>query len=404
MTPVATGHAIAHMDADSDTPSIVHGLGCYLPMTENWIFRLIKYVPACRQLVAAPRFTDNGFDLPQVEFLRPPFQVPPSRFATIMRLLDACLSKLYPLYLRARLRNRQISIFHSHFANIGWNYRHLASALGAKHVVSFYGWDYAHLGHTRPRWKRRIRQLFLDADLLVCEGPHGAATLAGLGCPTDKIRVCRLGVETDRIPVHARLKRRGELKLLQIASLREKKGHVYTVRAFIEAAADCPGATLTLVGSGDAAIIDEVRGMIDSAGLTDRVTLLPTIDFSRLHAFMADYHVFIHPSVHTPSMDCEGGAPIVLLDAQATGMPVIATRHCDIPSEVIEGSTGLLVDERDVDGLADAIRRFYSMEQAEYDAFAGQARAHVCEQFDARACSFRLAEIYRQLAQGGDVA
>jgi colanic acid/amylovoran biosynthesis glycosyltransferase len=375
-------------------------------MTENWIFRLIKYVPACRQLVAAPRFTDNAFDLPQVEFLRPPFQAwfsRLSRFPAPIRLVDWLVSKLYPLYLRARLQGRSISVFHSHFANIGWNYRHLASALGAMHVVSFYGWDYTHLGHTRPRWKRRIRQLFRDADLLVCEGPHGAATLVGLGCPEEKIWVCRLGVETDQIPVYVRTKHRGELKLLQIASFREKKGHVYTVRAFIEATADCGGVTLTLVGSGDAAIIDEVRALVDSAGLGDRVTLLPTIDFSRLHAFMVDYHVFIHPSVHTPSMDCEGGAPVVLLDAQATGMPVIATTHCDIPSEVIDGSTGLLVDERDVGGLADAIKHFCSMEQAEYDSFAQRARAHVCERFDARSCSSELGKIYRQLARGGDI-
>jgi colanic acid/amylovoran biosynthesis glycosyltransferase len=92
---------------------------------------------------------------------------------------------------------------------------------------------------------------------------------------------------------------------------------------------------------------------------------------------------------------------VVLLDAQATGMPVIATRHCDIPSEVIEGSTGLLVDERDVHGLADAIRRFCSMDQAEYDTFARHASAHVCEQFDARTCSAALAEVYHELANPG---
>lgn len=389
---------------DCHAPCVVHGLDCYLPMTENWIFRLIRYVPGCRQLVVAPRFLDNDFYLPQVEYLRSPLQLPEIAVAGLRRLgqlANAVLARLYRPYVRLRLRHRRIAIFHSHFANNGWHYRRLAAALGARHVVSFYGWDYTHLGHVRPRWQGRIRQLFREADLLVCEGPHGAATLAGLGCPAHKIRVCKLGVETDRIPVHARGKRAGELRLLQIASFREKKGHVYTARAFIEAAADCPGASLTLVGSGDAAILGEVRGMIASAGLADRFTMLPGIDFSRLHAFMADYHVFIHPSVHTPQMDCEGGAPVVLLDAQATGMPVIATRHCDIPSEVIEGSTGLLVDERDVHGLADAIRRFCAMEQTEYDAFAAHARAHVIGQFDARACSAALAEIYRQLAQDG---
>lgn len=68
---------------------------------------------------------------------------------------------------------------------------------------------------------------------------------------------------------------------------------------------------------------------------------------------------------------------------------------------MVEGSTGLLLDERDVDGLADAIRRFCTMEQAEYCAFAPRVRAHVLAHFDARACSAALAEAYRGLATPG---
>ncbi len=388
-----------------DVPYVMHGLDCYLPMTENWILRLIRYLPRYRQLVAASRFLENDFYVPQIEYLRSPIQIPrlSPGLEGLRKLAESALARLYRPYVHLRLRNRRIAILHSHFANNGWHYRGLASAIGARHVVSFYGWDYAHLGFVRPQWQGRIRQLLRDADLLVCEGPHGAQTLAGLGCPVEKIRVCPLGVETDRIPVHARSKRNGELRLLQVASLREKKGHVYTVRAFLLAAADCPGITLTLVGSGDSEILEELRTMIVSADLTDRVTLLPGIDFSSLHDFMADYHVFIHPSVHTSQMDCEGGAPVVLLDAQATGMPVIATRHCDIPSEVIEGRTGVLVEERDVKGLADAIRRFSAMDQAEYDEFSARARAHVCEGFEARECSARLAAIYDELLQGDEL-
>jgi colanic acid/amylovoran biosynthesis glycosyltransferase len=123
--------------------------------------------------------------------------------------------------------------------------------------------------------------------------------------------------------------------------------------------------------------------------------MIPGLDFLKLHDFMRDYHVFIHPSFRTSTKDCEGGAPIVLLDAQATGMPVISTLHCDIPQEVVHGSTGLLVPERDVDGLAAAITRFYEMDQLEYDGFASKARSHVVDQFDARECAARMADIYR---------
>ena len=68
---------------------------------------------------------------------------------------------------------------------------------------------------------------------------------------------------------------------------------------------------------------------------------------------MEGYHVFIQPSCYTATRDCEGGAPLVLLNAQATGMPVITTTHCDIPDEVIHNETGLLTAERDIEGLVD---------------------------------------------------
>jgi colanic acid/amylovoran biosynthesis glycosyltransferase len=98
--------------------------------------------------------------------------------------------------------------------------------------------------------------------------------------------------------------------------------------------------------------------------------------------------------------DCEGGAPIVLLDAKATGMPIISTRHCDIPQEVVDGVTGILSEEGDIDGLADAIRVFYRMPGADYLAYAHAARRHVELDFDARICASRMEALYRGLANG----
>ncbi len=386
----------------SARPTVLHCFGTYLGTTENWAFRLIRHVPGCRQLVAAHRFLDNDFYVPEIEYLRPPVQLgamPRSALKRAWHLADSVHARFYPHYLAWRLRHQRIDIVHSHFANIGWRYRKLASALGALHAISFYGWDYEHLSTIRPEWKSRMSQMFAEADLLICEGRHGAATLARMGCPEHKIRVCRLGVEPDRIPVFRRKKQPGELRLLQIASFREKKGHLYSIRAFADASMNCPNSTLTLVGSGDATALKALRVTAIETGVENRVHFVPALDFAQLHEFMRGYHVFIHPSVHSALNDCEGGAPVVLLDAQATGMPVISTRHCDIPEEVVDGSTGLLSDERDVIGLSDAIRRFYLMDQTEYDGFADRARTHVSTHFESHTCSARLGALYAEAMQ-----
>jgi colanic acid/amylovoran biosynthesis glycosyltransferase len=96
-------------------------------------------------------------------------------------------------------------------------------------------------------------------------------------------------------------------------------------------------------------------------------------------------------------MECEGGAPVVLLDAQMVGLPVISTFHCDIPEEVIDGVTGLLSNEKDIDSLRDDISRFYRMDDSEYQTFSKNARKHVAENYDSRKNSIALKSVYEEV-------
>ena len=67
---------------------------------------------------------------------------------------------------------------------------------------------------------------------------------------------------------------------------------------------------------------------------------------------MKNADIFIQPSVTSQSGDTEGGAPTVILEAQAAGMPVIATTHADIPNIVVPGKSALLSAEKDSIGLS----------------------------------------------------
>jgi colanic acid/amylovoran biosynthesis glycosyltransferase len=378
----------------------LHCFGSYLPITENWAYRLVSNQRDTERLVASPSFLDNDFYPAGMTYLRSPLQ---PRMSTSDGSLRAFLQRrqarlnayVYPRYLRWLLRRRRIDVVHSHFAHVGWKFRDLARQLRAAHVVSFYGLDYVQMQSLEPAWKERLPRLFAQADLFVCEGPHGAGLLAGQGCPESKIQIGKLGVDPDSIPFHARRKDAGQLRLLQLASFREKKGHLDTIGAFASAIRDCPNIHLTLAGASPGPILDQVTAEIDRRNLAAHVTLMPGIALDALHGFMRDYDVFIHPSRHAADGDCEGGAPIVLLDAQATGMPVIATRHCDIPQEVVDGVTGILTEEGDVEGLADAIRVFHEMPPETYLGYAAAARRHVECHFDVRDCATHMESLYR---------
>lgn len=386
----------------NSTPlGVLHSVDSYLRTTENWIYRQIKHQRHIRRYVASDRFLECNFDLSEVHFLRSPLQpmlVKASQFIRFRRMARALTRISYQIFLWLSLRREKIDIVHSHFAHVGWLYRKLARRLHAKHVVSFYGWDYAHMAEVDPAWYPRLKEMYTKADCFVCEGLYGANQLTRNGCPASKIRVVKLGVEPDQIPFFVREKRVASLRLLQIATFREKKGHVDTVRAFADALVNCPNMHLTLVGASPGEIHDEVVRIIHARAMAEKVSLLPGVQFEKLHHIMGEHHVFIHPSRHALDGDCEGGAPIVLLDAQATGMPVISTLHCDIPQEVVDEVTGILCAEGDIAALAAAIGKFYLTNNWQYAEYSQAARRHVERNFDARDCATAMEALYGELA------
>src|ERR1044071_5081376 len=76
---------------------------------------------------------------------------------------------------------------------------------------------------------------------------------------------------------------------------------------------------------------------------------------SKLHELDAGAHLFVHPSEISPNQDQEG-VPNSVLEAMATGLPAVATRHGGIPEAVDHGRTGFLVAEEDHVALANAMQ------------------------------------------------
>ena len=391
---------------------ILHLFNQYLPQTENWCFKLISHTPGTEVYIGAREYLKNNFYHPEFHYAEHPFGALEAYNAHLSKNCPGqFLQKLTLKVLQATLgdsrkaistfgQTHDVDLVHAHFADVGWYFRKLPRRLNTPFVLSFYGWDYECLPTIRPAYRGHYQQLFQRVDAVVCEGQHGAEILAKMGCPEKKLKVVPLGVEPQKIPLAERSKVAGELHLLQIATFNEKKGHLYGVKAFAQALQNSPNMTLTLVGGpGQPGVQQVVYDFIKKNSLTEQVTIYEAIDYAQLYSFLGQYQVFIHPSCYAQNRDCEGGAPIVLLDAQATGMPVIATHHCDIPSEVIDGQTGLLAREKDVDQLSQHIQRFYHMDDEEYQTFCQNARKQVERHFDIRHNALLLRKVYNDLLE-----
>ena len=376
----------------------------YLDPSENWAYQLLSHCTRTRIVIASETYLKNDLYDPRFTYIVSPIQPIGGQMGSpSVRWLNRYIRHLrgltYPWYMELQARSIGCRLIHSHFANVGWYSLPIADRLDLPHVVSFYGLDYEWLPFTQPEWRQRYRELIDQADLFICEGEHGVTLLQAMGCPQEKIVVVHLGVEVETIPWQVRKKQAGELHLLQIARLVEKKGHIDTVRAFLRALPTCPGMTLTMAGPDPENRRHLLEEEVRKAGAERVVTFLDWVDFATLHQFMLGFQVFIHPSCHAHDRDCEGGAPVVIIEAEATGMPVIATDHCDIPEVIVHGETGLLTPEKDVEQLAASIERFYWMDQDEYRQFGEQARRHVEEEYSAVKSAERLEAVYADLTK-----
>ncbi|HEY1427266.1 MAG TPA: glycosyltransferase [Caulobacteraceae bacterium] len=175
--------------------------------------------------------------------------------------------------------------------------------------------------------------------------------LIGLGLPAAVVHVNPGGVELpaiapERAPDAAK-------RFLAVGRMTAKKGPIYLLEAFRRAAATDPGLTLDYIGGGE--LLPAVRQFVTACDLGDRVTLHgPARDETKLR-LLNECGVFVQHSLTDPESGDEEGLPASIQEAMAHAQAVVSTRHAGIPEAVTHGETGLLVEEGDVAGMAEAM-------------------------------------------------
>ncbi|MEZ4921506.1 MAG: glycosyltransferase family 4 protein [Saprospiraceae bacterium] len=288
------------------------------------------------------------------------------------------------------------AVLHAHFGPTAWRFLPFVKKHNIPLLVSFYGTDYEALPARNPLWRKRYSMVFHQAAHVLAEGPFGASVLEKMGCDKTKIRVLPLGIEAKPDRLFLKEKETGSLKLVQVASFVEKKGQEYSLRAFAQAVQLSPNIQLTLAGDGTHRRV-ELQKLAHELGVASKVYFQDFVPYDTLDAFLSDFDVFIHPSVYARDRDCEGGAPTIIQHALALGIPVLATRHCDIPFVVSNQKNGLLVPERDVLALAQGIQEFYHMPHAVYKTFSKAAQLEMRTRFTTRQSAELLLGLYQEL-------
>jgi colanic acid/amylovoran biosynthesis glycosyltransferase len=214
-------------------------------------------------------------------------------------------------------------------------------------VTAFHGYDVSR--YVAAHGDGAYRELFARGDLFLPVSYYWRRRLVELGAPIDRTVVHPMGIELGRFPLQLRRPDGSSVRLLSVARLVEKKGIEYGVRAV--AALRAAGVRVSYTVIGDGPLRGRLDALVRELGVSDVVHLAGERDQGAVAAAMADAHLFLAPSVTASDGDMEG-IPVSLMEAMASGLPVVATRHSGIPELVRDGVSGFLVPERDAEALA----------------------------------------------------
>jgi len=376
--------------------------GPYLPITENWIYGQIRYFEKYSPIVYC-HGTENADAYP-VKNIRSFPRI--KKVGNISDFLEQIFNRGLSYYylIPFFLAKDKPAIVHCHFGPSGFMFLRFKRKFGLPMVTTFYGYDLSMLPASFPKWKRRYARLFMEGDRFLVEGHYMKKSLVALGCPSGKITVNHLGVEVNKIKFIKRsIKFNEEIRVLIAGSFREKKGIPYAVEAFgkVAKANPCLKLKLSIIGNSNGAPREELekRKILDKIiefDLKDKVNLLGYQPHSVFLEELYKHHIFLSPSVKAEDGDTEGGVPVSIIEASASGMPIVSTFHCDIPEVVLEGKSGYLVQERDVDALKERLE-FLLLNQNIWENFGTAGRAHVQSNYDAENQSKKLEKIYNSM-------
>lgn len=382
---------------------IVHSCPVWLPQTQTWMYTQVaelQRLGAKCHVVCDSTENLGQFAVQGLHSL--------AEKGRIFRLRDHWIRRLrlrhYPALLVEVGRDVGARVIHSHFGNVGWSNLGAVRELGARHVVTFYGYEVNKLPQQHPVWRRLYLQLFEEVDSILCEGSHMAGCIVALGCPAEKVKVHHLGVDVERFEYKPRSWRPGEvLKVLIAASFREKKGIPYAIDA-LGSLAGAVELEVTIIGDAgeDAASREEkarIMQAIERTGLARRVRLLGYQPHEVMMKEAYAHHIFLHPSVTAADGDTEGGAPVSIIEMLATGMPVVSTAHCDIPEVMGKDAAHLLAPERDSAELGRILRNLLEAHQG-WEDISARCRKRMEEEYNAGKQAVRLLEHYNQVCAG----
>lgn len=257
-----------------------------------------------------------------------------------------CEKKALQQAIIRHLKRHKISAIVAQYGPTGVEMLPIAQQTGLPLIVYFHGYD-AYRNDVLAYYSHAYQQLFDQSAAILTASQDMKQTLINMGAPASKVHHLLYGFDE-------RLFRSGDAgsnppHFLFVGRLVESKAPHIALLAFSYAHRQHPDLRLEIIGDG--ALKESCICLAQALGISDLVHFRGACPPHVVAQTMQQMRGFFLPSMTAPISRDSEGTPVVILEAAASGLPVVSTFHAGIPEVVIDGKTGFLCQEADADAM-----------------------------------------------------
>ena len=308
------------------------------------------------------------------------------------RIFNLSEKRLHAKEVKKFLINQRVDIVLAEFGHTGVSMMEICEEANLPLFVHFHGHD-AYRKNILNSVGERYPKLFNYASGLIVVSRDMRDQLVRLGAPIKKIHLNPYGVDTHQF--YGGNPSKAPLLFVAIGRFVDKKAPHLTILAFYEMMRDFPDAQLILHGDGP--LLEACMNLVEALSISHAVEFRGSTTHSEVADTMRRARGFVQHSILTSAGDSEG-TPVAVIEASATGLPVVATKHAGISDVILDGETGLLVPEKDISSMANAMKLL-----AKDPEFAGKlgnnGRVRVIESYSMDGSIARLWDIIQNMTK-----
>jgi glycosyltransferase involved in cell wall biosynthesis len=301
-----------------------------------------------------------------------------------------------------KLKQQKPDLAHIHFGFDAVYFYPLVKHLAIPIVVTLHGYDINTYRNwweksadpVSARYPRRLLALARKPNIhFIAVSEAIRQTAIAYGIPEERIEVKYIGVNTSYFHPGPPMPEK-KPRIVFIGRMVEKKGPNYLIEAFAKVRAQIPQAELVMIGDGP--LLTSCKEM--AAQLKLPVNFTEALPPNEIKNHLNAARVFCLPSITAENGDAEG-LPIVILEAQASGVPVVTSARGGATEGIQHGVTGFAFPEKNTAMLADYLTQLLQ-DTALATSMSEKAPPFIAEKFDLHRCTQALEDYYDRLLAG----